>query len=529
MSMDATTPTSARKAPLIAGLAAVCLVGAAGATVAYFSQAPRVQGVSPSEVSAALQQRFAADSARADAAGWHEALPAVYAARGGQPVWMDLDARAAALGLLRDAAFDGLAPDSFAVDTLRAMADAPTATDSSLAELDLRLTDALLRYGDALAAPAVDAHALHGALWFPTRRVLDAPARLRDALLPSEERPLADAVADWADGLRPQHDGYRFLRRALVREVTLTARPDLALGADLAPGDTGRAVAALRARLALEDLPAPGAAPRFDEPLATALRSYQRLIGVDTTGRLDTATRRALNRRQPELIPAMRLNLERWRWLPDSLGDLHVWVNIPAFELAVRERADAGWDEPLVSKVVVGTGGWETPVMSDTMEQIVFNPTWTIPASIQMESYGRVDPRGMVRDPGPGNPLGRVKFAFPNDHAIFIHDTPSKWSFGQDRRAFSHGCIRAGDPRDLAIALMTRVNGWEARQVEEIFDGPWTVRPEDLDRPVPVHLVYFTAVADAAGRVRVFEDVYRHDRRLAEALRIALPPPPAAA
>jgi murein L,D-transpeptidase YcbB/YkuD len=156
-------------------------------------------------------------------------------------------------------------------------------------------------------------------------------------------------------------------------------------------------------------------------------------------------------------------------------------------------------------------------VFSDTLSQVVFSPTWTIPASIQMESYGWVNPRGVVRGPGPGNPLGRVKFVFPNPHAIYFHDTNARAAFERDVRAVSHGCIRLHEPQALAEHVL-REEGWDTTRVAARFRGPWRTEPVDLTRPLPVHLVYLTAEPAPDGGVRVLDDVYGYDAPLAEAL-----------
>jgi murein L,D-transpeptidase YcbB/YkuD len=239
---------------------------------------------------------------------------------------------------------------------------------------------------------------------------------------------------------------------------------------------------------------------------------------------LRAAYARALRDGDDALADLLRLNLERWRWLPDRLGDFHVLVNLPAYELTLRERepapVDAGGDgyrDALRMRVVIGKRGWSTTVMTDTMTQVVFNPTWSIPPSIQRESYGYY--RGqMVRPPGPGNPLGRAKFLFPNEYAIYLHDTPSRWPFERDARAYSHGCVRLHRPDSLAMAIMRHANGWADEEITEIWRGPWRHRPVDLERPVPVHLVYFTAWAEPDGRVTRYDDVYGRDPALAAAL-----------
>ncbi|HEX8297844.1 MAG TPA: L,D-transpeptidase family protein, partial [Rubricoccaceae bacterium] len=416
------------------------------------------------------------DAAARAPADQHLAVVAFYDARGGAPAWTKPDARAAALAMLARADHDGLPVAELLPPDLLALADAAgeNTPDSLLARLDTRLTEAVLAFGARLQTPQVDALSLYGAnRWEP------APAQGPDARTDAQ----ALAVALTGDGApaaldafaarhRPPHAGYAALRTALSRELDLANGPNLTVPADLVPGDSGAAVRTLRLRLTVED---PTTAPdgAYDAALAAAVRTYQRRHGLPTTGRTDAVTRDALNLRQASLIPALVLNMERWRWLPDSLGRLHVFVNIPAFELVMREHHGERIEDVFTSRVVVGQPSWATPVFSDTMESVVFNPTWTMPASIQRESYGRLRPDRAVRPPGPGNALGRVKFLFPNRHAVYIHDTPSKWGFTAERRALSHGCVRIGDPQDFARAVLARTNRWPASRVDSVFTGPW--------------------------------------------------------
>lgn len=512
-----------RRRPLLYTLLVGLVLAAGGASAEYARQ--RLAAVTPATVAPLLAERLAADST---AGALHPGVHALYAARAGQPAWFARADRDAALDLLARADRDALPLDSALAD-LRALSDT-AAVPASLADADLAVSDALLRFGDALGRPRADATALYGIHWTAAPPVPpDAAARLAEALA-SAPSPAA-ALALWADGLRPQHPGYRRLRAALARELDLRDRPELVLDRDLAPGDSGLAVAHLRERLAAEGAaPATDAPARFDAGLADALRTLQRARGLAATGHLDRTTREALNVRRPELVPLLALNLERWRWLPADLGSLHLWVNVPRFELAVRERAPGAgpsddWTEATRFVTVVGARDWQTPAFTDTLETIVFNPTWIVPASIQRESYGYV--KGFVeRAPGPGNAMGRVKFLFPNDHAVYVHDTPTKWAFGVDDRARSHGCVRAGDPEALARALLPRTNGWTEERVAEIFRGSWwPTQSVRVERPVPVHLVYFTAEVDPDGRLRVYDDVYARDGRLADALGLERPDP----
>ena len=509
-----------RRRPLLTAFVGLVLL-AGGASAGYGYASWSESRVSAAAVGAEIGLRLAADStARALPPGVHE----VYAARGGAPVWLAAQARGAALTALREAGRDALPLDS-ALAALSAAADT-AATARSLADLDLAITGALLRFGEALGRPQVDAAELYGVHWTPAPPTPGDPAAaLAEALAtPGASPDAAHALAQWADALRPQHPGYRRLRAVLGREMDLAALPPLTR--DLAPGDSGAAVGALRERLAAEGAGlAPSLTPgrTFDAETARALRELQRRRGLAETGRLDAATRRLLNRRRPELVPLLQVNLEKWRWLPRDLGDLHVWVNVPRFELALRERAGDDWADAIRFRAVVGARDWQTPAFTDTLERVVFNPTWTVPPSIQRESYGRVRGR-VVRPPGPGNAMGRVKFLFPNRHSVYVHDTPTKWAFGVDDRARSHGCIRAGDPEGLARELLTRTNGWEPERVAAIFRGSWRrTQGHRVEKTVPVHLVYFTAAVDPDGQLRLFDDVYGRDAVLAEALGIALP------
>ena len=500
-----------RRRPLLVAFVGLVLA-AGGASAGYVGLG--WSRVSATDVQAEVGLRLAAGGP----AGLHAGVSEVYAARGGRPVWFRPGDRAAALDALRRADRDGLALDA-GLAGLTATADT-AATAASWAALDLAVTDALLRFGDALGRPRVDASALYGDDWTPAPPPpADAAAELAGALA-VPERTVPDALDVWADALRPRHPGYRQLRAALVRELDLADVP--ALTRDLAPGDTGAVVRVLRRRLAVEGASL-GPGDAFDEAASGALRRVQRQRGLPATGRLDARTRRALNKRRTELVPLLQLNLEKWRWLPQDLGDVHVWVNVPRYELALRERRGDGWAEAIRFRSVVGARDWQTPSFTDTLETVVFNPTWSVPASIQRESYGRV--RGsVVRPPGPGNAMGRVKFLFPNRHAVYVHDTPSKWAFGVDDRARSHGCVRAGDPEGLARELLTRTNGWEAGRVAAIFRGSWRgPQPHTVEATVPVHLVYFTAEVDPDGRLRVWDDVYGRDAALAEALGLDLP------
>ncbi len=247
-----------------------------------------------------------------------------------------------------------------------------------------------------------------------------------------------------------------------------------------------------------------------------------------------------------EIRDRIRANLERWRWLPTDLGRRHVWNNIPAFETQLFEDGR----EVFRDRLVVGGVKTQTPVFSDAIRFLVFHPDWGVPPSLKVrdllprlaagdtsvlerrdmriigrpaDSYdwNKIDIRRIpiVQNPGPANPLGRVKFMFPNKHDVYMHDTPQKYLFDQKNRAASNGCIRVRDPLRFAEVLLGPDKGWTGRDIARLTArGATENNRVDLAEPVAVHSVYFTTVADASWTLTVHADVYGHDKRVIEAL-----------
>jgi L,D-transpeptidase YcbB len=255
---------------------------------------------------------------------------------------------------------------------------------------------------------------------------------------------------------------------------------------------------------------------------------------------------------QPQAAALMRTiltNMEQWRWMPDELGSYHVWVNIPEFTL----RVVAGGETVHAERVIVGKAVTQTPIFSDEIQHVILHPFWGVPDSIKTKELlpnlqrgntevlsrnnlriqyrGRdVDPRTVdwakadmrkfhvYQPPGADNALGIVKFRFPNSHAVYIHDTPSKKLFNADVRAFSHGCMRLRDPVKLASLLLTQDEKWTADKVNAaVRKGPknnWIA----LGQKVPVHITYFTARVDDDGTLKLYGDIYGHDSRIARAI-----------
>lgn len=352
---------------------------------------------------------------------------------------------------------------------------------------------------------------------------------------------------------KPNHVEYANLKKALAnyREVQRAGGwPKIPAGSTIQEGKASAVVPLLNKRLAgylVKDNATPGTdTALFSKNMKAALKQFQSLNGLAVSGRLDAKTIQVLNIPVEERIRQIIINMERWRWIPQSFEPNYLIVNIPEFRLHVYEKGQ----DKMTMKVIVGKELHSTPIFNDKMEHIVLAPYWNIPpgilknevvpqvtanpgylASKDMEVVTAggtvVDPSTVDwsaagtssfkytvrRKPGPQNDLGNVKFIFPNSMNIYLHDTPGDELFNQSKRDFSHGCVRVERPIDLAVYLLRNVEGWDKSKIEEqIKTGK--EKYVALKEKLPVYLVYFTASADANGQVRFFEDIYQHDKTL---------------
>ncbi|MDQ8757910.1 L,D-transpeptidase family protein [Sphingosinicella sp. LHD-64] len=219
----------------------------------------------------------------------------------------------------------------------------------------------------------------------------------------------------------------------------------------------------------------------------------------------------------------IRANMERWRWMPRSLGQRHLLVNVPAFTAAIV-------DDGRVTRrhrTVVGARRTQTPALSATVTAVTLNPWWTLPQSIIREMGGRFNSSYVVtrnggmtiarQRPGPGNSLGRVKIEMPNEHAIYLHDTPAQNLFSRPVRAFSHGCIRTQYVRDFAAELLASTGQWDRAAIDAAIDAGRT-QQVPLAQPIPVYIAYFTAAATTDGNIVTYADIYGRDAAVRRAL-----------
>ena len=451
---------------------------------------------------------------------------------------------------------DGLTPSDYHLAALTAALDAHAKTPSAAtaAELQLLMADAAaalidhVRYGRVLPA-SLDKR------WNVDPR-LGAPAL--DVMLDQLAR--SSSVEAGIEALKPNHFIYQGLKQALARTRALARAggwPTVAPGPALKPGATDPRVAVIRKRLAATgELPSSDAtdALAYDAALEAAVKSFQAHHRLTDDGVIGRGTIDAMNVTAAARVQQLRVNLERARWVVGGLRDSFLLVNLPAFKAyVIRDRKNI-WE----TRTQIGREARKTPTFRADMKYLVLNPDWTVPPTILaqdvlagmrkgenmiarkkltiLDDQGRrVDPSAidwqaatprtfrytLRQPPGADNALGRVKFIFPNEYSIFLHDTPSQELFAAEQRTFSSGCIRVANALDLARVLLdgqrTRPPGWTADRIHETVHSaqPQTIF---LEEPLPVLIVYWTASIGAAGDLRFARDVYGLDPPLLRAL-----------
>jgi murein L,D-transpeptidase YcbB/YkuD len=461
-----------------------------------------------------------------DAAAWRAAEPLAcfYERRSFAPAWSDarglLPAADELLAALAAAGDDGLRPEDYRAEallrSLQPVRQRPTPGD--LAEADLLLTDAFLRFAEHLRHGKVNPNALYSDCSLAADEA-DLADLLEKTLAAGRIRPALGELA-------PPHPEYRRLRDALRRyRIVATA----------AARDPR--VETLRERLAADARadgaaaiePPEGAPEIVDPPLEQAIRAFQERHGLTPDGIAGPATLGEINQSPADHVRQIAVNLERWRWMPRDLGVRHVLVNIAGFRLEAVENGRRALD----MRVIVGKPYTRTPMFSSRMTAVAFNPSWYVPTSIatkELYPKARRDPSyfrrngyqvltgGRIRQvPGAGNALGRIKFLFPNRFGVYLHDTPSHSLFGQTVRTFSHGCIRIEKPLEMAAWVLGNDSKWTPEAIEAAI-ATGRERTIPLPDPIAVHVAYWTAWVDDAGVLQVGRDVYGRDAELGKRL-----------
>jgi len=484
-------------------------------------------------------------------------LRRLYAARGWAPLWFAGDTATAAaramVKVLGEAGVRGLDPEDYQATSLRAELarrhdPGPFIRDRA----DLALSVATARFALALRRGRIDPESVHATFKLPVEP-FDLAATVDSLALTSQPNEILRR-------LEPSVLHYWLLIAALVRYQQL-ARDSAdyilpPLPRRLEPGQAYAGVSTLRRLLRLlrddpDSVSPPSPDSVYGGTLVEAVRRFQIRHGLTPDGVIGDSTRVRLERPFDGRIRQIELTLERARWMPRHYSAPPLVVNVPAFQLYALTGMQSSEESLLSMNIVVGKAfKSETPLFAANMEYLVFSPSWDVPPDIaenEIKPDALKDPEYLARNryelvrnwevvppwhenivainegirvrqtPGPHNALGEVKFVMPNDYQVYLHDTPTKALFGQSRRDASHGCIRVSEPVALARFLLRDQPGWTEERIREAMSTGVPQRV-NLSRPIPVFIVYATAIARENGDVYFYPDVYGHDAALVRAL-----------
>ncbi len=536
----------------------------------------------PDPLMTQILARLARAGGKADAREDVAGLVALYNAEKGKPIWTSKDGFSPnalkAIREIRNADDWGLDASAFQLPANPSAKASPEV----LADAELKLSLAVLKYAR---------HARGGRLDPPSiSEVIDRRPHIYDPKTVLHAIAATESPDAYLRGLHPKHEQFKRLRQALLSmnkggagaspaggSASSQARiPD---GPTFKAGDNHPQIALVRQRLGA------GADSRrdtvFDRSLLEAVNRYQREHGLERTGLIDKKLRFMLNADARPLPSAsaprsgggpmdekklrILVNMERWRWMPDDLGNFYVWDSVPEQMTRVYDRGKV----VLMERIVVGKPANPTPTFTANMQFITFHPEWAVPEGIKVNEIapklmsggggggdyffggggrgsssqilqrlgglhvtynGReIDPDSVdwanvdirrfqfIQEAGEKNVLGVVKFRFPNKHDVYMHDTPDRHLFNTSPRTFSHGCMRTENPIHLAEVILAHDKGFSAGQVREMVQAGVTNEIK-LSTSIPVHVAYFTAEVDDQGQVHYFPDVYGVDSRVASAL-----------
>jgi murein L,D-transpeptidase YcbB/YkuD len=468
-----------------------------------------------------------------------------------------------AFDLLRNASADGLNPINYDEEKLRQSFQATVSSRQNdarfLAACDLGLSVSLLRYLHDLHFGRIDPLSLNYPVQFGAKPAFNAGRLLKRHLDRHSLRQLPEAAA-------PKITQYSLLKQALSelrRQIDSTASlAKLSFSKPLHPGEQDPQLPLLRQHLLNQGEMTPKELVKantaklfYDDVTKAVVVRLQQRQNRQADGIVGKRTQAILNQTTAEKINLIELAMERLRWLPAQPDGPQIIVNIPAFQLwAVNAPDDVN---ALNMKVVVGKAqANQTPLLAHTMRYLEFMPYWNIPKSImdkeilpkmrsenapeylsrqnielldKKATFYSEDPEAITDNiqkdrirarqlPGNKNPLGKVKFIFPNTHDVYLHDTPFRWAFTQDRRDFSHGCVRVEDAQKLAEFVLGHQQGWDKNSIEQAMASPTTQRVR-LTNSIPVLFLYNTVYAGQDKKLQFYPDIYGYDAPLQEAFK----------
>lgn len=472
------------------------------------------------------------------------------------PRWDNTDKILQVIGAIYNSPADGLDPDDYNISGIEKLAESiassgkPTYDD--IVRMEHLLDDAFIRLSTDLGKGKVSPE-LADPEWKALKR---NPGE--DLIAYIENSLNADDPVRALQRLTPGHREYLNLKKALAEYRRLESAGGWEkYSTSLKKIEKGMRhpdVASLRKRLEVTQGQIdfnPGEEELFDQILHDHVVIFQQRNGLEADGVVGKSTVEALNVTVSEKISIITANLERWRWVADDLGERYILVNAAGYILRVIENGE----QTFTVKAIVGTSKRQTPVFSSVMKYLVVNPDWTVPPQILRQDVipdiirdstylhkknmkivsndgSEVDPLSIdwtqvtpnrfpymiKQEPGKNNPLGQIKFMFPNQYDVYIHDTPSRWQFSKNVRPFSSGCIRISNVRDFALHLLKNDPAWNTGRLDEEIDNGRT-KTIVLKDPVPVHILYFTAWADNDGTAYFGQDIYDRDKQLIRTLK----------
>jgi murein L,D-transpeptidase YcbB/YkuD len=445
----------------------------------------------------------------------------------------------------------GLNPDDYHLDLidmyLEKLLTEKAVDTSDMIKLDLLFTDAFMLLGSHLYFGKVDPEK-EGADWKMNRKNPDLRMDLK-----LEEAIESNDIVNELNMLAPKYRSYWMMKDELAFFIKLNEQywPPIIYLRSIKPGESDEIIPKVRERMIkLRYKLSDSTSIILDDELTAQLKTFQDDWGLNPDGVIGKATLDGLNSLPFTLISQLKVNMERFRWLPPEDTVKHIIVNIANYKLDLI----IGGDTLISMRVIVGKEARSTPVFNEQVSYIVFSPTWTVPNTILKDdvipelikgpeyllkknmillrndgtelSYDEIDWSTVTKDnfpymvrqiPGNGNALGRVKFMFPNIYNVYIHDTPSKGSFAREERDMSSGCVRIENPFDLAVLLLSDIPEWTPPKIRIAMqqDKEQIVR---LKIPVDVMLIYLTAWTDGKDRIQFRKDIYQRDRNVLEAL-----------
>lgn len=476
-----------------------------------------------------------------------------------QPAWTDPAYVGEMISLLRESELEGLNPDDYhygELQTLRRDYQADQADkDSIRAQFDVLLSDGILLLARHLLEGKVDPRTMDSS-WNYARRDF-VPEVIAESLVGAIREKRVQQVLEQ---FKPDVPAYRKMKEELAyyRELADTQQFfEIPTDSVLKPKQTLPNVVLLRRRLTqLGYLPlnAPES-EYFDAELEGAVREFQHDHSIDSDGIVGRHSYDVLNMTFQQRVDKLRINIDRIRWISMDLSDDFILVNIAGYELQYFRNRELVWETP----VMTGTINTRTPIFQKRLRYLEFNPTWTPPRSIinrslfskfkanpqyavdknyqffnstgtavdpfsiEWEKYTGLNfPYKVVQMPGPSNAMGQVKFMFPNRHAVYLHDTPSKALFSRTSRAFSAGCIRVKNPLELARILLDDPENWSAGDINALLASGKPQQVARMQRKIDVLLMYWTVSLTTSGRMQFHPDIYELDAPALAALDAAV-------